>query len=358
MMLNLAGGLAGRGLRVDIVLARAEGAYLQSIPAGVKVVDLRSRRVCYCLPGLARYLRATSPRAVVSASKHANVVALCARALAQATSRLVITEHNTLSEFAAIDQTWRGRLLSRAMRWTYPLADSIVAVSHGVADDLAHSLPIDRNRINVIYNPVVTPALLAKAAEPLDHPWFKRGELPVILAVGRLSTQKDFATLLKAFARVRQHRPLRLVILGEGSERKEIEGLARELGVEKDVELPGSAENPYNYMKRARLLVLSSRWEGLGNVLIEAMAVGTQVVSTNCPSGPDEILEQGKWGKLVPVGDDKQMAAAICEILDGRVHYEGVERRASAFTLGTILDSYLEVMLPKDDPARELRPVH
>jgi glycosyltransferase involved in cell wall biosynthesis len=231
------------------------------------------------------------------------------------------------------------------MKRTYHLADSIVAVSHGLADDLANSLQCDRSTIDVIYNPVVTPALLAKAVEPLDHPWFQPNQPPVILAVGSLEPRKGFFTLVRAFARVRQVRPVRLVILGEGPDREPLKLLARSFGIDQDLDLPGFVENPYKYMKRARLFVLSSRSEGLPTVLIEAMAVGTQVVSTDCPSGPNEILEGGKWGTLVRIENDEQMAAAICDVIDGRARY-GVEKRARAFSLDNIVNSYLDVALP------------
>jgi glycosyltransferase involved in cell wall biosynthesis len=349
VMLNLAGGLAERGLDVDLVLARAEGPYLEPIRSGFNVVDLRSRNVSSCMPHLARYLRSKKPDAVISASSHANVATVLTRMFARSKSRIVLTEHNSTKDFmremAENYSTWRTRLLPSVMKRTYHLADSIVAVSHGLADDLANSLQCDRSTIDVIYNPVVTPALLAKAVEPLDHPWFQPSQPPVILAVGSLEPRKGFFTLVRAFARVRQVRPVRLVILGEGPDREPLKLLARSFGIDQDLDLPGFVENPYKYMKRARLFVLSSRSEGLPTVLIEAMAVGTQVVSTDCPSGPNEILEGGKWGTLVRIENDEQMAAAICDVIDGRARY-GVEKRARAFSLDNIVNSYLDVALP------------
>ncbi|NLO89188.1 MAG: glycosyltransferase, partial [Clostridia bacterium] len=188
---------------------------------------------------------------------------------------------------------------------------AVVAVSQGVADDLVKTTGLMRELIKVIYNPIVTPELLEKAKESIGHPWFKPGQPPVILSAGRLTAAKDFPTLIHAFARVRAERLARLMILGEGEERPNLESLVRELGLESDVSMPEFVENPYAYMARAAVFVLSSAWEGFGNVLVEAMAVGTPVVSTDCPSGPAEILEGGKWGKLVPVGDVEKLAKAL-----------------------------------------------
>jgi glycosyltransferase involved in cell wall biosynthesis len=232
----------------------------------------------------------------------------------------------------------------------YPWADAIVANSRGVAEDLMKLTGLPRDKIQVIYNPVVTPELFAKAEEPLDHPWFRPGEPPVILGVGRLTQQKDFPTLIRAFALVRKERPARLMILGEGEERPKLEALVRELRLEEDVALPGFVENPYKYMKRAAVFVLSSKWEGLPTVLIEALALGTQVIATNCPSGLEEVLEGGRWGRLVSVGDFAGLAQAILDRLNnarsgntsGQVEY-AIQR----FSLEKIVQMYCDILLGK-----------
>jgi glycosyltransferase involved in cell wall biosynthesis len=197
-------------------------------------------------------------------------------------------------------------------------------------------------KIKVIYNPVITPELFAKAEEPLDHPWFRPGEPPVVLGVGRLTQAKDFPTLIRAFALVRKERPARLMILGEGEERPKLEALVRELGLEEDVALPGFVGNPYKYIARAGVFVLSSAWEGLPTTLVEALALGTPVVSTNCKSGPEEILEEGRWGRLVPVGNIEELAKAIGESLSmPRLLNGGALDR---FRVDIVVDRYLEVM--------------
>ncbi|MER3479061.1 MAG: glycosyl transferase [Meiothermus sp.] len=344
VMANLARGFAEQGLTVDLVLAKAEGPYLSQVPTSVRVVDLGARRVLFALPGLVQYLRRERPSAMLSALNHANIVAIWARFLARTKTRLVVSEHNTLSRATENAAVRRAKAMPLLIRLFYPQADAVVAVSQGVAKDLTARTGLPPGKVRVIYNPVVTPELFAKAEEPLDHPWFKPGEPPVILGVGRLTAQKDFATLIRAFALVRKERPARLMILGEGEERPKLETLVQELGLEADVSLPGFVENPFSYMKRAAVFVLSSKWEGLPTVLIEALALGIPVVSTDCPNGPAEILEGGKWGGLVPVGDPEALAGAMLGLLKtsprDRVRVEQLER----YTLGYAVSRYGEVM--------------
>ncbi|WP_292979166.1 glycosyltransferase [Nitrosomonas sp.] len=344
-MVTLANGFADRGLKVDLVLARAEGPYLSEVSSNVRVVDLRSRRVLASLPGLVRYLRKVRPEAMLSALNHANVIAIMACLLSRITTRLVVSEHSNLSMSSSKPQNWRARIVLPLMRMSYRKAGGVVAVSRGVADDLAKTIDLPRDRISVVYNPVVTPELIEKSGMPLSHPWLGEGRPPVILGVGRLTRAKDFATLISAFARVHAQRECRLVILGEGELRGELEQLVTSLGIEGSVQLPGFAENPFAWMGCVRLFVLSSRWEGLPTVLIEAMACGTAVVSTNCRSGPDEILEGGKWGRLVPVGDVEALAGAIAVTLDTpQERLPDVRQRAEDFAQELAVDGYLKVL--------------
>lgn len=344
VMVMLANGFVERGYAVDLVLAKAEGPFLPDVARNLHIVDLGARRVVSSLPGLVRYLRRERPRAMLSALNHANVIALLARRFAGVPTRLVVSEHAHLSLSLETVSSHRGRLMSWFMRRTYPWADGVVAVSAGVADDLAQAMGLPRQRIAVVHNPVVTDDMLARAEAPLDHPWFAPGEPPVVLGVGRLTAQKDFGVLLHAFAQLRAQRPARLMILGEGELRPELESLAQQLGIHADVALPGFRDNPYAYMRRAALFVLSSRFEGFGNVLAEAMACGTPVVSTDCPSGPAEILQDGEWGRLVPVGDAEALAGAMLATLAETKHPD-VARRARDFGVDQAVDGYLRVML-------------
>ena len=342
VMLNLAQGFIERGLQVDLVLANAEGPLLTDVPIGVNVVDLSAKRVLYCLPGLIGYLRRERPDALLAAMEHTNLVALWAKKLSGVTTRVVVSVHNIVSQDIANAQNMRAKVIPLLVRIIYPWAYAVVAVSEGVADDLAQLTGLPRNKLQVIYNPAVTPELLVRAEEPLDHPWFQPGEPPVILGAGRLTAQKDFPTLIRAFALVRRKLPARLMILSEGEERPGLEALVQELGLLQDVSLPGFVDNPYKYMKRAGVFVLSSKYEGFGLVLVEAMACGTPVVSTDCPSGPSEILQGGKFGRLVPIQDEDSLAQAILHTL-----MDPVSKGASSvepYTLDYAIECYAKVL--------------
>lgn len=347
-MLNLARGLVDAGIALDLVVGCAGGPYRDLVPTGSHLVDLGADRVLASLPGLIRYLRRRPPEVLLSAMDHANLVALWARALARVPTRVCVSVRSTLSQEAAHAPSVAGRWLPRLARLFYPQAEAVVAVSQGVADDLTRLIGVGRARILVVPNPVVTPELATLAAEPADHPWFQAGAAPdappVILAVGRLMPQKDFPTLLRAFAVLAERRDLRLLILGEGPERGRLESLAGELGVAERVALPGFQVNPFAYMRRARLLALSSAWEGLPGVLIQAMACGTPVVSTDCPSGPREILVDGRLGPLVPVGDPQALADAIARTLERPPDPERLRARAADYGIESVTRRYLEVL--------------
>jgi len=344
VMVNLARGFSDRGFDVDLVLAGAGGRYLAQVPPGVRVVNLHASRVLASLPGLVRYLRRERPRVLFSALDHANVVALWASKLAAVPCRVVVSVHSTISYAARTASTARARLMPYLVRRFYPWADAIIAVSQGVAEDLARITGLPRERIQAIYNPIVAVEIMEKAAEPLEHAWFQPGQAPVILSVGRLVPAKDYPTLIRAFAVVRAQYPVRLMVLGEGDERANLELLVDELGLTDDVSLPGFVDNPYKFMARAAVFVLSSRREGFGNVLAEAMTVGTPVVSTDCPSGPAEILESGKWGRLVRVGDPQMLADALLDALAQRHDPAALRVRALAFRLESVIGKFLEVL--------------
>jgi len=328
---------------VDLVLANAEGPYIKDVAAEVNVVDLQSRSVIFSMPALIRYLRRQRPEAMLSAMNHANVVAVWARQLAAVKTRLVVSQRHTLTASMDNVRFQRERLVSWLMRYSYNRADGVIAISCGVADDLAAAIGMPRNDIHVIYNPALLPNVIEKSRLPLLHPWFASDEPPVILAVGRLTAAKDFPTLIRAFARLRTERPVRMAILGEGERRGELEALVTKLGLTSDVILPGFVDNPFAWMRRSALFVLSSAWEGFGNVLVEAMACGIPIVSTDCPNGPAEILENGRWGRLVPVGDAKALAAAMAATLDESKH-PNVEARAAMFDVDTAVEGYLRVL--------------
>lgn len=343
VMLNLAQGFVEQGLKVDLVLVRAEGSLLSQVPPKVRLVVLGNRRLLLSIPALARYLLRERPKTILCGQEDTNVVALCVRRLTRVSTRVVVGVHNTLSRESKNATLWKRRLTPYLVRWFYPWADAIVAVSKGVAEDLVY-LGLPQNSIDVIYNPVVTPSLFEKVHKPLEHSWFSPGQPPVILGVGRLEKQKDFPTLIRAFAYVQQQRPARLVILGEGPERKYLEAMVEEIGLTENVALPGFVTNPYAYMAKAAVCVLSSIWEGLPTVLIEAMAGGTPVVSTDCESGPAEILANGRYGKLVAMKDTQGMAEAIISTLEQPQDAALLQQRAIEFSLEKSLTQYLQVL--------------
>ncbi len=245
VMVNLAEGFLAEGRQVDLVLVKAEGTYLEKVPEQVRIIDLKCARVVTSLFRLTGYLRKEKPDALLSAMDHANVIAILAKQFSGATTRIAVSVHSTLSIEVEKAQSWRGKIMPWFINKTYQKADAIIAVSTGVAEDLSQTTRLHLSAIKVIYNPVVTPELEKKKHEALNHPWFKEKQPPVLLAVGRLSEQKDFPNLIKAFAIIRQQRECRLLILGEGGQRKQLEALIDRLELQNDVQMPGFVENPY-----------------------------------------------------------------------------------------------------------------
>jgi glycosyltransferase involved in cell wall biosynthesis len=341
---NLAAGFLQHGFEVDIVLARSAGELLGNVPSGVRIVDLHTSRVLSALFPLTDYLRRERPAALISAPDHANLIALWAKILAGVNTAVVVTTHNQLSIIHRQTPKVQEKLYPYFLRLFQRYAAHIVAVSKGVADDLSRTAHIPRARISVIYNPAVRPELRELALQPLSHPWFADGQPPVILAVGRLTPQKDYPTLLRAFTILRTHRLTRLVILGDGKQHVKLNALSFQLGINSDVDFHGFDPNPYHYMSRSSVFVLSSAWEGFSVVLAEALACGAQIVSTDCPSGPAEILEGGKFGRLVPVGDEVAMSKAIEAALDSPIRTDLLRGRAEAFSVDVAVDKYLNVL--------------
>ena len=343
VMVNLAGGLVARGFAIDFVLARAKGAYVTQVPAAARVIDFNTARVLGSLRPLARYLDRERPVAVLAVLEHAALVAMAAARVARAKPRVVISIQNTigksLQDACGLKERSIPWLLGRFHRW----ADSIVAVSKGAADDFARVTGIRRDRVEVIFNPVITPALQEAGHAPPPHPWFSEPSPPVVLGIGRLRRQKNFPALIDAFAEVRRERQARLVILGEGPERAALESLVRARGLQDSVAMPGFFDNPYACMARAGVFVLSSDWEGLPTVLIESLAVGTPVVATDCESGPREILRDGALGELVPVGDVRALARSISKVLSGTRAAPPAEM-LRPFMVDTVLDSFQRVL--------------
>jgi glycosyltransferase involved in cell wall biosynthesis len=330
--INLAPDLMARGVDVTFLVHRLQGPLVDSIPPGVRLVSLECSRTLSAFWPLARFLKAARPDVLISNLGHNNIMAIWAAAIARSRTRIVATQHNTLSSECRAGRGWRFASLPLMYRWFLGRADGIIAVSNGVADDLERVTGIDRERITVIYNPVITRDCESLMEEPAAHPWLTDGGPPVVLGVGRLIEQKDFQTLMEAFADVTRKCDARLILLGEGPLRAKLAAAAVSLGIADQVSMPGFQRNPLPFMRRAALLVMSSRYEGFGNVLVEALACGTPVVSTDCPSGPSEILDDGRFGKLVPVGDRRAMAEAILETFSAPPPSFPLRKRSRSFT--------------------------
>jgi glycosyltransferase involved in cell wall biosynthesis len=343
-MATLANGLSRGGHAVDLVCVRARGPFLREVDPDVRIVDLGASKSILAAAPLIRYLRATRPTALLSTLVNVNLAAALARTASPVSVRFVARE----TTHASVDNRtgWLGdyRLVALLRRWTYRQADHIVAPSQGVARDLVLHVGVPRSRITVIANPLDLDRIDRAAMEPAPHFEALPRGTRVVLSVGRLSAEKDLGTLVRAFARVHDRTPTALVLLGDGDERRRLERLAVDLGVSSALLMPGFVDNPFAYLKRASVFVLSSRYEGMPNTLLQALATGTPVVSTDCPSGPRELLDDGRWGRLVPVGDHEAMAQALADALDGRVATAPRAIIAERFGLDTIVEQYRRVL--------------
>lgn len=310
---------------------------------------------------LIRLIRAIRPDLVVSVLRYANVATLLAARLSRVRTRVIVNEQNhpemELTQHAGAALKWR------ILRWTYPLADGVTAISRGIADALIRRVGLPPSRVRVIPNPIDVHAVAALAAGPCPHAWLAYpSPIPVLVAAGRLVAQKGFDTLLRAFRQVRDARGARLVILGTGPLEHALRALRDRLGLAADVDFPGFDPNPYPYFARAACLVVASRYEGFGNVIVEGMTCGTPVVATRCLSGPEEIITDGGTGLLVPVDDVGALSEAILRVLSdqstaARLRAEGLAR-ALEFSVDRIAARYLalfdEVLaMPADSRGRE-----
>jgi glycosyltransferase involved in cell wall biosynthesis len=373
--LALAAAFQAKGCAVDLVVGDGLGRHRQAIPDGVELITLTSgsaggrlfadAKFCWIawrrgdwrqvrglrqrwrsfLPGLTRYLDEAKPDALLSAKTLVNIVALTARRWSDVETRVVVSERTHLStSIGRSRRDWKASVLPPLIRDLYGEASGIVGISGHVADDIAEIGEIDRAEITTIHNGLLRPEAIDLPAA--DHPWFS-GAAPVILSVGRLSKEKDFPTLIRAFSLLRERRDAKLIIVGEGRERASLEALKRDLGIIEDVDLPGFSDNPYAFMKTASLFVMSSTHEGFGNVLLEALAAGCPSMSTDCPGGPPEILDGGRVGPLVPVGDPKAMAAEMARMLDHPPARQRLIDRAAEFGMDRVAERYLALLLPE-----------
>jgi glycosyltransferase involved in cell wall biosynthesis len=340
-MLVFARELVRRGFRVDLVLSNLEGALKELIPSGVRVVDLKSSRVIASLPGLTRYLRTHKPKALYATIMHANVVAAFAGRLARVDTEVVVRESN--APVTSPKTSFSRWITYKIAPLAYRMSRGVIAVSEGVSQELVMMARDLKGRIHVVPTPVISEELLVLANEPIDHPWFLKRDMPVLVSAGRLEPHKGFVTLLRAFARMRERVEARLLILGDGSQRAELLAESNRLGLGDYVQLIGFKRNPFRFMKQADLFVLASEYEGLPNVLVQALALGARIVSTDCKTGPSEILCNGKFGKLVPVGDEESLARAMEESLEQPIGRAGERYALQRYGASNATADYLAI---------------
>lgn len=338
MMVTVANSLAKRGHTIDFVLMRAEGEFLSLLADNVNVIELSSNRIRYSPISLTRYIRRREPEALLSTINAANIMNVVTAQLVRKPPRTIIRIPK-VPEYETNKGWIKREIISNAGQVLFNKADKVIAISEGMANQLERDYNVSGDDIEVIYNPAFSDDIVSKSSEPTTHRFFD-GSGRVILSVGRLTPAKGYDTLLRSFARVLEKESAKLVILGQGPEQERLETLSSELEIESHIDLPGFDENPYRYMAKADLFVSSSRSEGFGNVIVEALGCGTSVVATDCPSGPAEILEGGKFGRLVPPEDSERMAAAIIESLNSPTDSDYLRSRAEDFSEENIVDQY------------------
>lgn len=351
VILNLTNGLTDLGFQIDLIVpevTKYHQSILNDFSPEVRTVslDILFHKLIFIekIFKLKQYLDQNKPSVLLVNGDYVGVTNI-AKFLSSSSTKIVHAVHIHVSQYFQAVGGFRKHLRFWLLKHFYRSSDGIVAVSKGVANNISSITGIPYTEIKVIYNPVVTSDLLEKSEAKIQHSWFQYNQIPIILGAGRLMEQKDFSTLIKAFAKLRSQRLCRLVIIGEPTAHKaELEALAHELGIEDDVQFPGHTSNPYAFMSKASVFVMSSRYEGFGNVLVEAMAVGTPVVSTNCESGPSEILEDGHYGLLVPVNDVEAMADAINQTLDHPINSKILQERAQFFSIEKVSKQYAEYL--------------
>jgi glycosyltransferase involved in cell wall biosynthesis len=345
MIANLCQALVNAPIDLDVLLIKAQGPYVDSLPDSANIISLRARHSLTSVWEVARYLKRERPDALLAIKHRGILAALRARQLARADTPISGRIGTTVSAALANKSSRRRQRWYRAMRKHYPKLEKLIAVSQGVAEDVLDITGMNESRVTVVRNPTITPDMFAAANEPVEHPWLSPDNLvPVIMGVGRLTEQKDFATLIAAFAKVRSQQEARLIILGDGGLRSELMAQATALGVDEHIALPGFQSNPWAWMSRAAVFALSSRWEGSPNTLTEAMALGIPVVSTDCPSGPRELLDAGRVAPLVAMGDSDTLANALLSVLAKPPQSQMLTEAVSTYHRDVSAAAYLQAL--------------
>lgn len=347
MVMSLVREFAQKVQSLDLLVIRASGPHFRDIPDNVNIISLKAKHTLTAIPEIVKYLKNSQPDAMLVAKDRAGRAALRARSLAGVDTRICIRLGTNLSTALKHKNRFQAWLRTAPMKRLYEKADAVIAVSEGVRQDTLAITKISPEKVHVIRNPVITDSFFSAAAEPVPHPWLEENQPSVIMGIGRLSVQKDFKTLIKAFHIVKQQRDVRLIILGDGSLRKDLELLIENLGLQDSVLMPGFQANPGAWLSRASVFVLSSRWEGSPNALSEALALGVPSVSTRCPSGPNEALEEGKYGPLIKMGDYEDMAVQIMSTLDQPLPSATLQEAVKEYHSPISAERYLALLLGK-----------
>lgn len=342
LTINLASEMMQQGYQIDLFLTMYQGNYLKDIPKEVKVIKGKGGAL-KSMVTFANYIRDDKPDVIISSRDYLNLINILVTKLVRAKTKVIASVHVDYSGMPKQRQSYRIKALNFILKKLYPKADRIVAVSNGVAKDfsLRYNYPLDK--IEVIYNPTYLEENYL-IERKMKYETFFHTELPIVIGVGRLNDQKNFSLLIEAFEVVSKQIESKLIILGEGSNRPKLEKIIADKKLINNVFLPGFVPNPIDYIKKSNVFVMSSSWEGFGNVIIEAMGTGISVVTTDCPSGPAEILNNSKYGKLVPMNNKKEMANAIIEMIKNPLDPELVKTRAKNFSVSTIVDQYLNLI--------------
>ncbi len=360
VLLNLLKGLDKKDFSINLVLYERVFDFTLPDDVDVEILDIyASRNIFKLIAGfilktvcLVRSIRKNRPDILFSLISSTNVTVTLAKLLSGVKCKLVVSEHTHPS--VNLCNEIYGGITKYLVKKLYPKADRVIAVSDGIRRDLVKDFHTPETKIDVIYNPVDIEEIKMLSGEKVEHPWFN-DPIPLIVTVGRLTRQKGYPYLLRAFSIVRESRNCRLIFIGEGEDRKKLEAMSEELGIKADTDFLGFQQNPFKYMAKASVFVLSSLFEGFGNVIVEAMALGLPVISTDCLSGPSEIIEDKKNGILVPVKDEKALALAILHVLSddmlSRELGNNAVQRASDFSIEKIVKKYREVFFENSPSA-------
>ena len=348
VIVNIANGLINLDCDVDLVLVNAKGPFLKYVDSRIKIINLNSPRLLYAIPKIIGYIRKNKANAILSVMNYVNLVVILCKILSFANVRLIASLHNNTSVALAALPGYKSTLMKMLMKALYPSANGVISVSTGVNDDFLKIIDFQKDKTRVIYNPIITDELIKKGDEALSHRWFvPLRHDPVVVSVGRLTEQKNFINAINAIHLVNQSKKINYIILGEGEDRQKLENSISALKLTDRIELPGFVDNPYKYIKNCDVFLLSSKWEGLPTVLIEALAMDVKIVSTNCPSGPFEILEGGKLGKLVEVNNCKELADSIIDSLNTLVEKK-TQYNLEKYTIESVAEFYYQFIFESD----------